>query len=64
MTKQEQERMKKFDAAVSECLQAWRIGKISLNDVTLYIIKLINKERNPWMKRQMANSLICTDLVH
>lgn len=60
MTKKEQLRMQKFDAAVSEYFEAWRIGKISSNEMTLMIIDLINKERNPYLKRQMAMELTPT----
>lgn len=58
--KAEKLRMQQFDATVSEYCEAWRIGKISLNEMTLMIIDLINKERNPYLKRLMAMELTPT----
>ena len=58
--KAEKLRMQKFDATVSEYFEAWRIGKISSNQMTLMIIDLINKERNPYLKRLMAMELMPT----
>ena len=55
----EQKRLQQFHINVQLYYNAWDKGKMTMDEVTLAIIKLINKERNPWVKRQMAGVLFC-----
>ena len=63
MTPAEKKRLERFNATVDTYAEYWRIGKMNEAEVVLAIIRLINKERNPWVRYMMTGALTCLRLA-